>query len=174
MSKEKGLLEPFQAKQVQKGVISYGVGGYGYDIRLSNQFKRPVGQIELGDPKTFKEVETESFEADSVLIPPHSLIWGQSIEYFRLPNNVVTVAQGKSTYARLGLILNVTPFDPGWEGYPTLSLVNPMSYPIKVYANEGIAQILFFESDEACAVSYAQKGGKYHKAQGIETSKIKE
>jgi dCTP deaminase len=163
MALERRMIEPFVEAQKREGVISYGLSSYGYDMRVGTRFKvAQVGNGSVMDPKrsapeAFVDVQTETF----VEIPPHGIALGQSVEYFRIPRNVVTVAFGKSTYARCGLVVNITPFEPEWEGFVTLEISNTTPFPARVYANEGIAQILFFESDEVCEVSYADRKGKY-------------
>ncbi len=171
MAREKAMIEPFSEEQVRKG-ISYGVSSYGYDISLSNQFKvfQP-NNIEELDPKNCPEDCFASVEADSVLIPPNSFILAQSREYFRIPRDTITICLGKSTYARVGVIVNVTPFEPEWEGYATISLSNTSPVPARVYAHEGIAQLLFLEASELCQVSYGDKAGKYQAQKHITISK---
>lgn len=174
MAKEHGLIEPFQDSQVRTGVISYGVSSYGYDIRVNNEFKvftninNSIVDPKNFDPKSFVDVKTDTF----CTIPPNSFALSRSVEYFRIPRNVITVCLGKSTYARCGIIVNVTPFEPEWEGYVTLEISNTTPLPAKIYANEGIAQVLFFESDEDCDVSYADKKGKYQCQQTIVLPKL--
>ena len=168
------MIEPFVDTQVRDGNISYGLSSYGYDMRLADEFKLfRGGQSAVIDPKSF---DSNAFETiitkDFVLMPPNSFVIARSLEYFRIPRNVVTICFGKSTYARCGVIVNVTPFEPEWEGYVTMGIVNTAPRPAKLYANEGIAQVLFFESDESCAISYADKKGKYQSQQGITPPKI--
>jgi dCTP deaminase len=163
------MIEPFVESQVRDWVISYGVSSYGYDIRVGNQFKvftnvyNSVVDPKKFDPKSFVDIKTDDF----VIVPPNSFALAQTVEYFRIPRSVITVCVGKSTYARCGIIVNVTPFEPEWEGYVTLEISNTTPLPAKVYANEGIAQVLFFESDEVCKTSYADKKGKYQKQTAI-------
>lgn len=162
------MIEPFSEKQVSEGVISWGLSSYGYDLRVSNEFKifTNVNSTVI-DPKNFDERSFVTVQADSVIIPPNSFALARSVEYFRLPRNILTICVGKSTYARCGIIVNVTPFEPEWEGFVTLEISNTTPLPAKVYANEGLCQILFFQGNEPCQVSYADRNGKYQKQQGI-------
>ena len=164
MALEKKMIEPFVEKQVRQGVISYGLSSYGYDIRVADEFKLFTDIYStLVDPKKFDPKSFVDMKADSIIIPPNSFALARTVEYFRIPRNVLTVCLGKSTYARCGIIVNVTPFEPEWEGTATLEISNTTPLPAKIYANEGIAQVLFFESDEVCQTSYADKKGKYLK-----------
>jgi dCTP deaminase len=168
MALEHGMIEPFEDRQVRKGVVSYGLSSYGYDIRVADEFKVFTNiNSTVVDPKNFDARSFVDVKADVCIIPPNSFALAKTVEYFRIPRNVLTVCVGKSTYARCGLIVNVTPFEPEWEGYVTLEISNTTPLPAKVYANEGISQVLFFESDEECEVSYADKAGKYQKQQGL-------
>ena len=168
MALEHGMIEPFEDRQVRKGVISYGLSSYGYDIRVADEFKVFTNiNSTVVDPKNFDARSFVDVKADVCIIPPNSFALAKTVEYFRIPRNVLTVCVGKSTYARCGLIVNVTPFEPEWEGYVTLEISNTTPLPAKVYANEGISQVLFFQSDEMCEVSYADKKGKYQKQQGL-------
>jgi dCTP deaminase len=168
MALEHGMIEPFEDRQVRAGVISYGLSSYGYDIRVADEFKVFTNiNSTVVDPKNFDNRSFVDVKADVCIIPPNSFALAKTVEYFRIPRNVLTVCVGKSTYARCGLIVNVTPFEPEWEGYVTLEISNTTPLPAKVYANEGISQVLFFESDEDCEVSYADKAGKYQKQQGL-------
>jgi len=168
MALEHGMIEPFEDRQVRQGVVSYGLSSYGYDIRVADEFKVFTNiNSTVVDPKNFDERSFVDVRADVCIIPPNSFALAKTIEYFRIPRNVLTVCVGKSTYARCGLIVNVTPFEPEWEGYVTLEISNTTPLPAKVYANEGISQVLFFESDEDCEVSYKDKAGKYQKQQGL-------
>jgi dCTP deaminase len=168
MSLEHGMIDPFEDRQVRNGVISYGLSSYGYDIRVADEFKVFTNiNSTVVDPKNFDSRSFVDVKADVCIIPPNSFALAKTVEYFRIPRNVLTVCVGKSTYARCGLIVNVTPFEPEWEGYVTLEISNTTPLPAKVYANEGISQVLFFESDEDCEVSYADKAGKYQKQQGL-------
>jgi dCTP deaminase len=168
MALEHGMIEPFEEKQVRKGVISYGLSSYGYDIRVADEFKVFTNiNNTVVDPKNFDDRSFVDMKTDVCIIPPNSFVLAKTVEYFRIPRDVLTVCVGKSTYARCGLIVNVTPFEPEWEGFVTLEISNTTPLPAKVYANEGISQVLFFESDEDCEVSYADKAGKYQKQQGL-------
>ncbi len=168
MALEHGMIEPFEDRQVRQGVVSYGLSSYGYDIRVADEFKVFTNiNSTVVDPKNFDERSFVDVRADVCIIPPNSFALAKTIEYFRIPRNVLTVCVGKSTYARCGLIVNVTPFEPEWEGYVTLEISNTTPLPAKVYANEGISQVLFFESDEDCEVSYKDKAGKYQNQQGL-------
>ncbi len=170
---KKGMIEPFADRQVREGVISYGVSSYGYDMRIADEFKIFTNvNNTVVDPKNFDEKNYVDFKGDVCIIPPNSFVLAKSVEYFRIPRKILTVCVGKSTYARCGLIVNVTPFEPEWEGYVTIEISNSTPIPAKIYANEGIAQVLFFESDEDCLVSYADKKGKYQKQMGLVTAKL--
>jgi dCTP deaminase len=165
---EKKMIEPFSEKQVREGVISYGLSSYGYDLRVSNEFKIFTNvNSAIIDPKNFDEKSFVSVEADTIIVPPNSFALARSIEYFRIPRDVLTICVGKSTYARCGIIVNVTPFEPEWEGYVTLEISNTTPLPARIYANEGLCQILFFQSDEVCEVSYGDRKGKYQGQHGI-------
>ena len=168
MAVEHGMIEPFEDRQVRKGVISYGLSSYGYDIRVADEFKVFTNiNNTVVDPKNFDDRSFVDMKTDVCIIPPNSFALAKTVEYFRIPRDVLTVCVGKSTYARCGLIVNVTPFEPEWEGFVTLEISNTTPLPAKVYANEGISQVLFFQSDESCEVSYADKKGKYQKQQGL-------
>jgi dCTP deaminase len=168
MALSKGLINPFEEKQVRQGTISYGLSSYGYDIRIADEFKIFTNvNNSIVDPKHFDTRSFVDFKGDVCIIPPNSFALGRSIEYFKIPRNVMTITVGKSTYARCGIITNVTPFEPEWEGFVTLEVSNTTPLPARIYANEGIAQVLFFESDEACLVSYADRQGKYQGQRGI-------
>ena len=162
MALEHGMIEPFEDRQVRAGVVSYGVSSYGYDCRVGNEFKvfTNINNTVI-DPKKFDPRSFVDIKAPVCIVPPNSFALARTIEYFRVPRNVLTVCLGKSTYARCGIIVNVTPFEPEWEGTATLEISNTTPLPAKIYANEGIAQVIFFESDEICEVSYADKRGKY-------------
>jgi dCTP deaminase len=173
MSLEKGMIEPFSDKQVRDGVISYGVSSYGYDVRIGDEFKIFTNiNSTIVDPKKFDPRSFVDFKGDVCIIPPNSFALARTVEYFRIPRNVITVCVGKSTYARCGIIVNVTPFEPEWEGIVTLEVSNTTPLPAKIYANEGIAQVLFFQSDEECETSYADKKGKYQAQQGLTLPKL--
>jgi len=168
MALEQGMIKPFEDRQGRKGMISYGVSSYGYDLRISDEFKIFTNiNNTIVDPKGFDPRSFVDYQGDVCIIPPNSFALGRSVEYFKIPRNVLTICVGKSTYARCGIITNVTPFEPEWEGYVTLEISNTTPLPAKIYANEGIAQVLFFESDEACLTSYADRQGKYQGQQGI-------
>ena len=168
MAREHGMIEPFEDRQVRDGVISYGLSSYGYDIRVADEFKIFTNiNSTVVDPKSFDARSFVDLKADVCIIPPNSFALARTVEYFRIPRDVLTVCVGKSTYARCGLIVNVTPFEPEWEGFVTLEISNTTPLPARVYANEGMAQVLFFQSDEVCEVSYADKKGKYQKQQGL-------
>jgi dCTP deaminase len=171
MAESHRMIEPFEATQVRRG-ISFGVSSYGYDISLSDEFKIPdLSRLDEIDPKNHAAEHFIDQQADSILIPANSYILARSREYFRIPRDVVTVCTGKSTYARCGVIVNVTPFEPEWEGFATMSLSNTAPRPVRVYAGEGIAQLLFLEASEVCQTSYKDKKGKYQGQQVITLSK---
>jgi dCTP deaminase len=173
MAQEHGMIEPFVDGQVRNGVISYGVSSYGYDIRVADEFKIFTNVFSaIVDPKAFDPQSMVDFRGDICVIPPNSFVLAKTVEYFRIPRNVLTICVGKSTYARCGLIVNVTPFEPEWEGFVTLEISNTTPLPARIYANEGIAQVLFFEADEVCDISYADKKGKYQHQQTIELPKL--
>ena len=172
MARERGMIEPFEPGQVrQRGdqrLISYGTSSYGYDVRCSREVKvfTNINSATV-DPKNFDEGSFVHVESDVCVIPPNSFALASTVEYFRIPRNVLTVCLGKSTYARCGIIVNVTPLEPEWEGHVTLEFSNTTTLPAKIYAEEGVAQMLFFESDEACETSYADRGGKYQGQRGV-------
>lgn len=167
------MIVPFEEDQVRNGVISYGLSSYGYDIRVADEFKIFTNvNTTIVDPKNFDERSFVDFKGDVCIVPPNSFALARTVEYFRIPRNVLTVCLGKSSYARCGIILNVTPFEPEWEGFATLEISNTTPLPARIYANEGIAQVLFFESDEPCLVSYADKKGKYQAQLDITLPKI--
>ncbi|UCE23210.1 MAG: dCTP deaminase [Candidatus Zixiibacteriota bacterium] len=171
MAKNHEMIKPFSEAQIRQG-ISFGVSSYGYDISLADEFKilDSKGLAEI-DPKGNHQNHFIDTKADSVLIPPNSFVLGRTREYFKIPRDVITICTGKSTYARSGIVVNVTPFEPEWEGYATISLSNTAPVPVRVYANEGVAQLLFLEAAEMCKQSYRDKKGKYQAQQGITTSK---
>ncbi len=173
MALEYGMIEPFVDSQMRNGVISYGVSSYGYDIRVADEFKIFTNVYSaVVDPKDFNPKSMVDFQGEVCVIPPNSFALARTVEYFRIPRNVLTICLGKSTYARCGIIVNVTPFEPEWEGFVTLEISNTTPLPAKIYANEGIAQVLFFEADEVCQVSYADKKGKYQGQQAIVLPKL--
>jgi dCTP deaminase len=168
MAREQKMIDPFVEAQVRKGVISYGVSSYGYDIRVANEFKIFTNvNSTIVDPKNFDLRSMVDFVGDICTIPPNSFALARTVEYFRIPRSVLTICVGKSSYARCGIIVNVTPFEPEWEGYVTLEISNTTPLPARIYANEGIAQVIFLEGDEVCEISYADKKGKYQAQQTI-------
>ena len=168
MAKEHHMIEPFEDRQVRQGVVSYGVSSYGYDVRVANEFKIFTNVFSATvDPKNFDTKSMVDFTGDICIIPPNSFALARTVEYFRIPRSVLTVCLGKSTYARCGIIVNVTPLEPEWEGHVTLEFSNTTPLPARIYANEGVAQMLFFESDEVCGTSYRDRGGKYQGQQGV-------
>ncbi|MGV6810346.1 MAG: dCTP deaminase [bacterium] len=172
MAKEMAMISPFEAGQVRyqgdERLISYGTSSYGYDVRCADEFKIFTNiNSAIVDPKAFDENSFVDVKSDVCIIPPNSFALARTIEYFRIPRNVLTVCLGKSTYARCGIIVNVTPLEPEWEGHVTLEFSNTTPLPAKIYANEGVAQMLFFESDEVCATSYKDRGGKYQGQLGV-------
>ena len=173
MAIEQHMIEPFADSQVREGVISYGVSSYGYDMRIADEFKIfqaiNAGQV---DPKHTEPGALADFKGQVCTIPPNSFVLARSVEYFRIPRGILTICFGKSTYARCGIIVNVTPFEPEWEGFVTLGISNTNPVPARIYANEGIAQVLFFEADEPCSISYADKKGKYQQQQTIVLPKL--
>ncbi len=168
MAREKRMIEPFCGRQIRKGVISYGLSSYGYDIRVDDEFmiftdvNNAIVDPKKFDPRSFVRVKTKE-----CIIPPNSFALAKSVEYFRIPRNILTICLGKSSYARCGIIVNVTPFEPEWEGHATLEISNSSRLPAKIYAREGIAQVLFFEGNEPCAISYKDRKGKYQAQRGI-------
>ena len=173
MSLEHGMITPFVDTQVGKGVISYGLSSYGYDLRISDEFKIFTNvHGTVVDPKAFDERCLVPVKADVIEIPPNSFILGRSVEYVKIPRDVLCIALGKSTYARCAIVANFTPFEPEWEGHVTIELSNTSPCPVKVYANEGICQIIFDGADEECEVSYADRKGKYQAQQGITLAKV--
>jgi len=173
MALEHGMIEPFVDSQIQAGVVSYGLSSYGYDIRVADEFKVFTNiNNTVVDPKHFDPRSFVDIKGDTCIVPPNSFALARTIEYFRIPRDVLTVCLGKSTYARCGIIVNVTPFEPEWEGTVTLEISNTTPLPARIYSNEGIAQVLFFQSDEPCERSYADKKGKYLKQQGVTLPKI--
>ena len=169
---EHGMIEPFAPEQVRVAnggkIISYGTSSYGYDVRCANEFKIFTNiNSTIVDPKNFDSGNFVDITADVCIIPPNSFALARTVEYFRIPRTVLTVCLGKSTYARCGIIVNVTPLEPEWEGHVTLEFSNTTPLPAKIYANEGVAQMLFFESDEVCATSYKDRGGKYQGQKGV-------
>jgi dCTP deaminase len=173
MALEHRMIEPFEDRQVRQGVVSYGLSSYGYDIRVADEFKvfTNINSTEI-DPKNFDARSFVDIKTDVCIVPPNSFALARTVEYFRIPRDVLTVCLGKSTYARCGIIVNVTPFEPEWEGNVTLEISNTTPLPAKIYAHEGIAQVLFFQSDEVCEVSYKDKEGKYQAQTGLTLPRI--
>ena len=172
MAEERGMIEPYVPHQVssveEKRIVSYGTSSYGYDVRCSTEFKIFTNiNAAVVDPKAFDDSSFIEFQGDVCIIPPNSFVLARTIEYFRIPRNVLTICVGKSTYARCGIIVNVTPFEPEWEGYVTLEFSNTTPLPAKIYANEGVAQVIFFESEEECEISYKDRKGKYQGQTGV-------
>ncbi len=173
LSTKHAMIKPFVKKQVRKGVISYGVSSYGYDIRVANEFKVFTNlNNTVVDPKNFDPKSFVTVKAPYCIIPPNSFALAKTVERFKIPRDVLTVCVGKSTYARCGIIINVTPFEPEWEGYVTLEISNTTPLPAKIYANEGIAQVLFFQGNEPCQTSYKDKKGKYQSQKGLVLAKL--
>lgn len=171
MALKHDMIRPFATKQVKKG-ISYGLSSYGYDIRVADEFKIFTNvNTSIIDPKNFRTDSFIDIKAKSIIVPPNSFALARTVEYFKIPRDVITICLGKSTYARCGIIVNVTPFEPEWEGHATLEISNTTPLPAKIYANEGIAQILFLGSDEICKISYKDKKGKYQGQKGITLAK---
>ncbi|MFP4465547.1 MAG: dCTP deaminase [Candidatus Goldiibacteriota bacterium] len=170
---KKGMIKPFAGRQVSKGKISYGVSAYGYDMRISDEFRifNPNSGTVV-DPKKFEKKQFLDFKGKVCVIPPNSYVLARSLEYFKIPRDILTITFGKSTYARSGIIVNVTPFEPEWEGYVTISIANLTPLPAKLYAGEGIAQVVFLKSAEVCRVSYKDKKGKYQAQKKITNAKI--
>jgi len=173
MAREHRMIEPFSDKQVRDGSISYGLSSYGYDVRIADEFKIFTNiNSTIVDPKNFDPRSFVDFKGDVCIIPPNSFALARTVEYFRIPRDVLVVCVGKSTYARCGIIVNVTPLEPEWQGIVTLEVSNTTPLPAKIHANEGIAQMLFFQSDEPCETSYADKNGKYQAQQGLTLPKL--
>ncbi len=172
MAEEHGMIEPFEPHQIKQSgerrIVSFGTSSYGYDIRCSDQFKIFTNiNTAIVDPKNFDDSSFVDVSGEVCIIPPNSFALARTVEYLRIPRNVLTLCVGKSTYARCGIIVNVTPFEPEWEGYATLEFSNTTPLPAKIYANEGVAQVIFFEADEACEVSYKDRSGKYMRQIGV-------
>ncbi len=173
MALEQDMIEPFVDGQRRAGVISYGLSSYGYDMRVADEYKIFTNvRSAIVDPKDFSDASFVDHQGDICVIPPNSFVLARSMEYFRIPRQVLTLCVGKSTYARCGLIVNVTPFEPEWEGYVTLEISNTTPLPARVYSNEGIAQVIFLEADEACETSYADKRGKYQRQDRLTLPKL--
>jgi len=168
------MIEPFNVDQVAKGTISYGLSSYGYDLRLADEFKIfAPPPLQVIDPKSIPSEYYKDFSGPTCDIPANGYVLGRTLEYLRIPRDILTLCVGKSTYARAGILINVTPFEPEWEGYATISIANTTPMPVRVYANEGLCQLLFFQSDEPCEVSYKDRKGKYQAQQKIEFGKTK-
>ncbi|HEV2381778.1 MAG TPA: dCTP deaminase [Terriglobia bacterium] len=173
MAKEHEMIRPFAESQVREGVISYGCSSYGYDLRVADEFKIFTNvNTTIVDPKHFDPRSLVEFKGDVCIVPPNSFALARSVEYFKIPRDILTVCVGKSTYARCGIIVNVTPLEPEWEGFVTLEISNTTPLPARVYSNEGLCQIVFFQADEVCEVSYKDKKGKYQSQQGIVLPRI--
>lgn len=175
LAKERGMIEPFVERQVRhlesgERVIGYGLSSYGYDLRVADEFKVFTNVFNtVVDPKNFDVRSFVDLKGEACIVPPNSFALARSIEYFRIPRDILTICVGKSTYARCGIIVNVTPFEPEWEGHVTLEISNTTPLPAKIYANEGLAQVVFLKASDQCEVSYADRGGKYQKQRGITT-----
>ena len=175
MALDNEMIVPFEFEQIRNGKISYGLSSYGYDIRVSNEYKIFTNvNNSIVDPKNFDANSFVDYKGDVCIVPPNSFALASSVEYFRIPRDVLTLCVGKSTYARCGIIVNVTPFEPEWEGYVTLEISNTTPLAAKIYSNEGLCQVLFFQSDEDCRISYKDKEGKYQNQSGITLPKMKE
>ena len=173
MAREQEMIKPFAESQVREGVISYGLSSYGYDLRVADEFKIFTNvNSNIIDPKHFDERSFVEFRGPVCIIPPNSFALARSVEYFKIPRNILTICVGKSTYARCGIIVNVTPLDPEWEGFVTLEISNTAPLPARVYSHEGLCQLVFFNSDQVCEISYKDKKGKYQAQKGIVLPKI--
>ncbi len=173
MAKEQHMIEPFQESLAQEGEISYGISSYGYDFRVDRKYKICRERLsQVLDPKNVDGQLFDDFEGEHCVVLPGSFVLAQSVEYFRIPRNILTICTGKSSYARCGVLVNVTPFEPEWEGHATLSISNTGSAPVKIYSGEGIAQLLFLEASEVCQISYRDRKGKYQAQKGIVLSKV--
>ncbi len=170
---QKGMITPFSDRQVREGVISYGVSSYGYDIRIGDEFKIFTNiNSTVVDPKNFDERSLIDFKGDVCIIPPNSFALASSVEYFKIPRDILVICLGKSTYARCGIIVNITPLEPEWEGHITVEISNTTPLPAKIYGNEGIAQLIFLRADELCEISYKDKAGKYQSQKGITLARL--
>jgi len=173
MAREEGMIEPFEEGRVREGKISYGVSSYGYDLRVADEYKIFTNvNSSVIDPKQVDMGSFVDFKGDICIVPPNSFALARSVEYFRIPRDVITLCVGKSTYARCGIIVNVTPFEPEWEGHVTLEISNTTPLPAKIYSYEGLCQVLFFEGSAPCDTSYKERSGKYQKQTGITTARI--
>ena len=174
MAQENRMIEPFSERSDGDGVISYGLSSYGYDVRVSNEFKVFTNVYNsIVDPKAFRDDAFVDIKGDVCVVPPNSFALARTVEYFRIPDDVLTICVGKSTYARCGIIVNVTPFEPGWQGTVTLEISNTTPLPAKIYAGEGIAQVLFFRGEERCETSYSDRAGKYQSQSGITLPRVR-
>ncbi|HXK61400.1 MAG TPA: dCTP deaminase [Acidobacteriota bacterium] len=175
MARSQRMIEPFEETLISRACVSYGVSSYGYDMRIDRHYKVFRGQPgEIIDPKSVKDSLFEDFEGDTCVVPPGSFVLGKSVEYFRIPRDILTICTGKSTYARCGLLTNITPFEPEWEGFVTVALFNTGPAPVRVYSGEGIAQVIFISADEPCTRSYRDRKGKYQAQKGIVNARIEE
>jgi dCTP deaminase len=173
MAKTRRMIDPYADQRKRAGKISYGASSYGYDFRLSNEYKIPdFNGVKNLDPKKIEQIRFNDYQGRTCLIPPNSFVLGRSLEYFRIPRDVMVLCQGKSTYARSGVIVNVTPLEPEWEGFITLALVNASPVPAKIYSGEGIAQLVFIRAETECEISYADRKGKYQAQQQIRLSSV--
>jgi dCTP deaminase len=173
MARKQGMIKPFAGNRKRRGTISYGVSSYGYDFRLSSEYKLPnFDAAKRYDPKKMDPVSWRDYRGSSCWIPPNSYVLGRSLEYFRVPRDILVICQGKSTYARCGLVVNVTPFEPEWEGFVTVALINCAPIPVRVFSGEGIAQVLFLKADHPCRTSYADRKGKYQAQKRIEIARL--
>ena len=172
MAQQQRMIEPFEPELVRGDVISYGLSSYGYDIRLANEFKVPSDEPGILDPKALDAGTFASIEAATYDLDPQTFVLGRTVEYFRIPPNVLTMCVGKSSYARCGVLVNVTPFEPGWQGFATLCIANIGARPVRLHAGEGIAQVLFFESDDSCEMTYADRQGKYQAQREITPARL--
>jgi len=173
MALERGMIEPFVESQMREGVISFGLSSYGYDVRVADEYRIFTNvNTTIVDPKHFDPRSFVEYKGEICVIPPNSFVLARSVEYFRIPRNIMTICVGKSTYARCGIIVNVTPFEPEWEGHVTLEISNTSPLPARVYSGEGICQVIFLEADEVCQVSYKDRKGKYQAQQGIVLPRI--
>jgi dCTP deaminase len=173
MALDHDMIKPFSEKQVREGIVSFGLSSYGYDISLADEFRIFTNvNATIIDPKNIDQRNFIDFKGESCVIPHNSFVLARTVEYFKIPRDILTICQGKSTYARCGIIINVTPFEPEWEGYATISISNTTPLPVKIYANEGIAQLVFFEASEVCETSYADKKGKYQAQKTITYPKV--
>jgi dCTP deaminase len=176
MAKEFSMISPFEERQLSPRIVSFGLSSYGYDIRIADEFKilAPAQKKVVLDPKKIDKKLFVDFKGDFCLIPANSFVLGRSVEYFKIPRNVLAISVGKSSYARIGVIVNVTPLEPCWEGFLTIEITNTSPYPVKIYSNEGISQLIFFESDENCELSYSERKGRYQKQDRITLPFFKE